>query len=92
MTVPKTLLAATVTAATLLGGPAPSYAQGGDPVVRFLNSLFPDANLRSGGAHRNDDDDDDDGRGHWNDDDDDGRGGGRDDDDDDGGGHDDDDD
>lgn len=92
----KALLAATVAAATLLALPHAAQAQGGDPILRFLNSVFPNAEFRStnGGRNWNDDDDDDDGGSgnRWDDDDDDGRSGGRDDDDDDGGGRDDNDD
>ncbi len=87
MTVHKTLLAATVAAITLIAAPEPTHAQSGDPVIRFLNSIFPNADFRSSGGSRSwsdDDDDDDDGGG--------GRHGGHDDDDDDDGGRDDDDD
>jgi len=90
MTVQKTLLAATVAAVALVSAPEPAQAQNGDPVLRLLNSIFPNADFRSASASRNwndddDDDDDDDGgrSGRYDDDDDDD--GGRDDDDDDGG-------
>jgi len=87
MTVQKTLLTATVAAVALVSAPEPAQAQNGDPVLRLLNSIFPNAEFRSASASRNwDDDDDDDDDGGWggryDDDDDDG---GRDDDDDDGG-------
>lgn len=84
MSVQKTLLAATIAAVALLSAPEPANAQSGDPVLRFLNSIFPNAEFRSASGSRSwdDDDDDDDGgrSGRYDDDDDDG---GRDDDDDD---------
>jgi len=83
----KTLLAATVAVTALMSAPQPAQAQSGDPFLRLLNSMLPNAQMRpSRGGW---DDDDDNGRGNWNDDDDDR--GGRDDDDDDGRGNDDDD-
>jgi hypothetical protein len=85
MALRKTLLAATAAAVALLSAPEPLQAQGGDPVLRFLNSIFPNADFRSASGGRGWDDDDDDGRGRWNDDDDDRGRGGWDDDDDDGG-------
>ena len=104
MTLKKTLLAATVATVALIAPPEPAQAQNGDPILRFLNSVFPNADFCSGsgvggwddddddgGRGGWDDDDDDGGRGGWDDDDDDGHGGGRDDDDDDGGANDDDD-
>lgn len=93
MTLQKTILAATLAAVASLSVPEPVQAQNGDPVLRFLNSVFPNADFRSSGGSGSrgwDDDDDDGGRGGWNDDDDDGGRGGRDDDDDDGGNDDDD--
>lgn len=86
MALRKTLLAATAAAVALLSAPEPVHAQNGDPILRFLNSVFPNADFRSASGGRSWDDDDDDGRGRrWNDDDDDGGRGGWDDDDDDGG-------
>jgi hypothetical protein len=83
MALRKALLTATVAALASLSVPEPVHAQNGDPVQRFLNSVFPNADFRSTRDGRGvNDDDDDHGRGRWNDDDDDG---GWDDDDDDGG-------
>ncbi len=94
MTFQKTLLAATIAAVALVSAPEPAQAQNDDPVLRFLNSIFPNAEFRSASASRNwddDDDDDDDGgrSGRYDDDDDNDD---DDDDDDDDGGRDDDDD
>ena len=90
----KTILAAALAAAAVLALPQSAQAQSGDPILRFLNSIFPDAEFRSASESRNWNDDDDDGGSsdRWDDDDDDGSSGGRDDDDDDGGGRDDNDD
>jgi hypothetical protein len=89
MSVQKTLLAATVAAVALLSAPEPAHAQSGDPILRFLNAIFPNAEFRSASGSRSwdddDDDDDDDGgrSGRYHDDDDDDDDGGRDDNDDD---------
>jgi hypothetical protein len=87
----KTALAATVVATALMTAlPEPSLAQGDDPVLRLLNSIFQSSGSGPSRSRWNDDDDN---RGGWNNDD--GYGGHDDDDDgsrdDDDGGNDDDD-